>query len=226
MSKRRDLKLFQLPDLLHIPSSENGEDFVDLSLVFPDIHAECHRLEYPLELRKILVRQVVALKLVHIQEKLFKFFPGYQLRVVEGYRHPKYQKKYFEEQFLDLKIKFPKLSSEELDVLTHQYIAHPDVAGHPTGGAVDLTLQFNGTPIDMGSQIADFSDPEKMPTFSHSLTALQQNNRILLHDLMIAEGFAPFYGEWWHFSYGDREWAAFYENPTAIYDAKILEFEC
>ncbi|MDR3125675.1 MAG: hypothetical protein LBU20_01195 [Candidatus Nomurabacteria bacterium] len=27
---------------------------------------------------------------------------------------------------------------------------------------------------------------------------------------MMSQGFAPYDGEWWHFSYGDREWAAWY----------------
>lgn len=35
----------------------------------------------------------------------------------------------------------------------------------------------------------------------------QKENRFLLQDLMLLVGFAPYYGEWWHFSYGDREWA-------------------
>ena len=45
----------------------------------------------------------------------------------------------------------------------------------------------------------------------------QRSNRGLLQDAMVAAGFAPFYGEWWHFSYGDREWAAFYYRPAALY---------
>ena len=39
---------------------------------------------------------------------------------------------------------------------------------------------------------------------------------------MVAEGFAPFDGEWWHFSYGDREWAAFYGLSQTLY-AHIYE---
>jgi hypothetical protein len=31
---------------------------------------------------------------------------------------------------------------------------------------------------------------------------------------MVACGFAPSYRKWWHFSYGDREWAAFYNTPS------------
>lgn len=69
----------------------------------------------------------------------------------------------------------------------------------------------------MGGRIADFSFPQILPTYSNSITQEQAQRRILLHDLMVAEDFAPFYGEWWHLSYGDREWAAFYNKPEAIY---------
>ncbi|QQR69366.1 MAG: hypothetical protein IPI58_01405 [Alphaproteobacteria bacterium] len=34
---------------------------------------------------------------------------------------------------------------------------------------------------------------------------------------MTSVGFAPFDGEWWHFSYGDREWAKYYGRSHAIY---------
>lgn len=69
----------------------------------------------------------------------------------------------------------------------------------------------------MGCAIADFTAIELLPTYSHLATPEQAKWRILLHDLMVAEGFAPFYGEWWHFSFGDREWSVFYDAPYAQY---------
>jgi zinc D-Ala-D-Ala dipeptidase len=69
----------------------------------------------------------------------------------------------------------------------------------------------------MGCGLGDFDDLALIPTFAPGLTDDQRANRALLHDAMVAAGFAPFYGEWWHFSYGDREWAAFYERPAALY---------
>ena len=68
----------------------------------------------------------------------------------------------------------------------------------------------------MGSSIANYSNLDIIKTYAAGLSANQIANRRRLHDAMIAEGFAPFYGEWWHFSYGDREWAAFY-GRTALY---------
>lgn len=34
---------------------------------------------------------------------------------------------------------------------------------------------------------------------------------------MVEAGFAAFSGEWWHFSYGDREWAAIWNKAAALY---------
>lgn len=140
----------------------------------------------------VWVRKTVAEKLGRIAG----------LIVAEGYRHPEEQERLFLQELL---------VHQNIEK-AHQFIALPSVAGHPTGGAVDVTL-----PLDMGGSIKDFSQPEKLPTFSACITPCQAKNRKLLHDLMIGEGFAPFYGEWWHFSYGDREWAAFYGYPKTLY---------
>lgn len=40
---------------------------------------------------------------------------------------------------------------------------------------------------------------------------------MLLRDCMLTAGFAPYDGEWWHFSYGERDWAHYYKKPNAIY---------
>ena len=40
----------------------------------------------------------------------------------------------------------------------------------------------------------------------------------MLREYMIKEGFAPYDGEWWHFSYGDKEWAFYYDKEKALYN--------
>ncbi len=40
---------------------------------------------------------------------------------------------------------------------------------------------------------------------------------------MTAAEFAPFWGEWWHYSFGDCEWATYYEKPNAIYSQKTQQ---
>jgi D-alanyl-D-alanine dipeptidase len=163
------------------------------------------------------VRKSLAEKLARVNKKLSS--RGYRLEVVYGYRHPEVQRRYFEGRRNALKTEYPDMDESALDRMTHGFVAIPDVAGHPAGAAVDLTIiDRDGKDINMGMKIADYSDPDHILTDAPDITTEQAENRRLLHDLMVKEGFAPFYGEWWHFSYGDREWAAFY-NKKALYGA-------
>lgn len=163
------------------------------------------------------VRKKVGRKLKRIQRQLKNLDSCYDLLVTEGYRSPIHQERYFLQEFLQEYQKNPLCGLDQLIENTHGYVALPSVAGHPTGGAVDVTLLWEGKEIDMGCKIGDFSDPAVLPTFADSVSLEQAVNRKILHDLMLMEGFAPFYGEWWHFSYGDREWAVFYNRPEALY---------
>ena len=99
----------------------------------------------------------------------------------------------------------------------HLHVAVPDVAGHPTGGAIDLTLADENDALDMGSAYGDFSTP-LYHAFAEGTTEAQRANRMLLRQVMVEAGFAPFTGEWWHFSCGDREWAAIWDQPAALYE--------
>lgn len=168
----------------------------------------------------IWVRDTVADMLDLASRKLVSKFPDYRLKIVYGYRHPEVQKHYFEKRKGEISQNSDRgISTEELTELTHTMVAIPELAGHPTGGAVDITIStISGTDIDMGTKIADYSVPSKIKTFDNTLSEEQKYNRKLLHDLMVEEGFAPYYGEWWHFSYGDREWAWFYQKLEALYD--------
>jgi len=166
----------------------------------------------------IFVRDSLAKKLAVINAVLGK--TGCKLKVVYGYRHPEIQEAYFTKRKQEILADQPALSGEALEKYTHNFVAVPDVAGHVTGGAIDVTIvDSTSRELDMGTAIANYSDPEKIKTFAQGIDKQQRDNRKLLHDLMVAQGFAPFYGEWWHFSYGDREWAAFYGKKSALYGA-------
>ncbi len=169
---------------------------------------------------RIFVRQGCLDRLKTASKNLQSKLPGAKLVIVYGYRHPKIQKKYFDNQCKRFK-EFKKDLLEQV----HKLIAVPEVAGHPTGGAVDVTIQLNDVNLDMGTEIADFSNPKILPTFSSSITETQKANRLLLRSIMMQAGFAPFNGEWWHFSYGDKEWAYYYLYPFAIYDQLNFTFD-
>lgn len=163
---------------------------------------------------QIYVRDSLARLLAKVNKRLSSSSVG--LKVVYGYRHPAVQTTYFTKRKAEVKRENQTLSEAELDRHTHNFVAAPSVAGHPAGAAVDLTLvdKDSGAELDMGTHIADYSDPLLIQTFDSRVSSAIAQRRLLLHDAMVAEGFAPFYGEWWHFSYGDREWAAFYDKEA------------
>ncbi len=217
MLQRNDI-IATAKDLKTVTVIDTGETFVNISKKLENCIVEYQKTDMiPYTGPDIWVRTTVAEMLEKISKKLIAEFPTYSLKIVYGYRHPDIQEQYYTERRKILQKENTNLSKEEIDELTHTMVAVPEVAGHPTGGAVDITLSSFGQDIDMGTRISDFSNPEKIKTFATSLSEEQENNRRLLHDLMTEVGFAPFYGEWWHFSYGDREWAWFYKKHSALY---------
>ena len=155
---------------------------------------------------EVFVRKNIKKRLEMAQKQLRSL--SLALLIVYGFRHPKIQESEFLEVLKKLRNQNKKMSQEDLYSLAHNFVAVPEVAGHPTGGAIDLTLlNKKGCELNMGTKISDFSNPEKIPTFSRKITKLQYQNRLCLRIAMMKSGFVPFNGEWWHFSHGDKEWA-------------------
>lgn len=217
--KLRTKELVTYQQLVSIPAGTDNESLIDVRTYDESIVAEYEKPDMvPYVGTTIFVRETIAKKLAQVNALLSK--DGYKLRVVYGYRHPEVQQKYFSNMAAKLQEADPTLSGEALKAAVHNFVAVPEVAGHPTGGAIDLTIvRTTGETVDMGTKIADYTDPERIKTYAEGLTEAQIENRAKLLNSMITEDFAPFFGEWWHFSYGDKEWAYFYEKPAALYDS-------
>lgn len=210
-----------ISDLLKIQQKENHERLVIINDNYENIICQYHKTDMENYLgNNIVVRETVAKKLSKVGDELSRINKNYKLKIVYGYRHLVVQVKYFNEQKVKFKRMYPKDTDEELNRRTHMLVANPRVAGHPTGGAVDVTITTPYGDLNMGTKIADFSDIERIQTFSSDISERAHVNRITLHDLMLLEGFAPFYGEWWHFSFGDVEWALFYGLQSSLYSQK------
>lgn len=100
------------------------------------------------------------------------------------------------------------------------YTADPDsdevIPPHAAGAAVDLTLRFDGEVLLLGSDFDDFSD--RAHTVGAEFGELGcRHLRRLLYWAMTDQGFVNFPFEWWHYSYGDQEWAGLTGAPGAIY---------
>src|SRR5262245_54675045 len=194
LMKREQFKIPTLAELQAIRYKENGDTLVQLEESDRQILCEYRRRNS--NVKGILVRQSLVDKLGKVQQRLSSYDTKLKLLVVEGYRSPAYQECYFLQQLLLQQALNPARDQNTLVEAVHQLVALPSVAGHPTGGAIDVTLSYDNREVDMGGAIADFSLPDLMPTHSSLATAEQRRWRLCLHDLMIAEGFAPFYGEW------------------------------
>lgn len=109
---------------------------------------------------------------------------------------------------------------DTLVALTSHYVAPPEVAAHPTGAAVDLTLiSTDGVALDMGC-VLDATDQESSGAcYTHNpfISRAAARNRQVLISALTGAGFTNYPSEWWHWSFGDRYWAVMHNQSHAIY---------
>ncbi|HVY67821.1 MAG TPA: M15 family metallopeptidase [Patescibacteria group bacterium] len=167
----------------------------------------------------IYVRQSVRDRLVLAAGDLKRRFPCSRLLITYGYRSPEVQKKYYLARLGEVKKKFFKLSRAQQRELAHAMSAHPASAGHTCGAAVDLSIwdDRKKQEWDMGSPVAGFG--RQAGTLCAAVSPAARRRRLVLLNIMARQGFAPFLAEWWHFSYGDKDWAFYYQKSNAIYGA-------
>lgn len=187
--------LVPIPDSVSLRARQIGEDM------------------QPYTGEQVYVRKGVLERLGKAATLLAEQDDALQLEVVYGYRALEIQTRLFEREKAKLE---PEFSDEALLAATHRLIAVPDVAGHPAGAAVDIQIVKDGKPPDFGTPIWSF-EPDSF-TFSPFVSKQARMNRWLLRSTMLGAGFAPFDGEWWHFSYGDKEWARYHGRRAARYE--------
>ena len=93
---------------------------------------------------------------------------------------------------------------------------------HLTGGSVDLTLCLDGIPLAPGTGFDDLT-PRAHATALENEPGVDRDVRRLLYHTMVAQGFVIFDGEWWHFEYGTRRWAAITGQPPYYGPAVVPE---
>ena len=141
---------------------------------------------------------------------------GCCLHIYQIYRSPETQTNRRNELYEQLKQKYPDYDETEILRLLNTGIAGVG-GGHQTGGAVDIGLcDKEGRELDMGTQYSEHN--QKTKTRCIALTDEQRRNRRVLVDAMQRAGFVNYPAEWWHFSYGDKMWAAYSNRKSALYD--------
>lgn len=206
------------PRLRSIPVVETGEPFVDLGAAGMPVLADHARIgvSNP-SVHFLKVREGVAQRLFEAAQRLP---PGLHLLIKEGYRPLALQRVYFARRVARLRELHPSAPEAQLQELAAHYAAPPEVAAHPTGAAVDLTLATaDGRELAMGSPVNanDELSSGSCYTASEFMGREARGNRDLLIEVMTRVGFVNYPSEWWHWSYGDRYWAVATGQPHALY---------
>lgn len=204
-------------DLKQVLVSENNERFVSLNDLWVKIMIINNFSDLSIGNRSdIYVRETVWKLLKEIANDIFDKYK-IDLVVTFWYRSLDIQRQRFLQRLQN--ISNDHFFEDPIDLYeeVHKTVAVPSVAWHPTWGAVDvLMVTSNDTVLDFWHTIYDYSK-SWYATFTKDISEQARNNRIMLRSSMMDKWFAPFDGEYWHFSYGDREWAYYYDKPYAIY---------
>lgn len=181
------------PAVAAVPVRENSDPLVVLGPKFGPARAR--------------VRREVARRLVLARDGLPT---GISLRVVEGYREASVQRAIIARYSAEVRRAYPYADDELLLHLTSRFVAPLAVAPHVSGSAVDVTLvDARGRELDLGTPID--ATPEQSDgrcATAAEVPGTARRNRELLGDVLAAAGLVNYPTEWWHWSFGDRYWAA------------------
>ena len=147
---------------------------------------------------------------------------GYRLKIFDAYRPVRAVKHFIlwgiEDEDIRMKPYFyPEINKQ--DTFAMGYIAKQ--SSHSRGSAIDLTLldMATGKELDMGSPFDMFSE-RSHPDY-RGITDEQYENRMILQQTMVRNGFLPYECEWWHFMLKDEPFPDTYFNfPVATSSVK------
>ena len=218
MLERQKSDIIGLECLREIYIEDNGESLVKLLDYVPTavIVMRESRIRFPGE--TLWGRESAVEALVEVAEKLV---PN-RLKIYDAFRPLEYQQMRHNMVLDKLRTENPDWTDEQVKAQAFILSSPPSrnlqtPPAHATGGAFDLTIaDALGNDWDMGSLYGDFDSP-LMYTNAAGLSDTQRESRITLIRLMGESGFMSFPGEWWHFSFGDREWSAYQGLEKAIY---------
>jgi D-alanyl-D-alanine dipeptidase len=207
------------PRITEIGWADDGDPLVDLRDVV-GLRLD-RRLADPrgafAHLRRGVVRRLLA-----AQDVLPR---GLELLVIEGYRPPVLQQRYFDTYAAELGVLHPDWEPSRRHVEASKFVSPPEVAPHGTGGAVDLTLcTTSGVELDLGTAInaSPEASHDACYTASVDVSSHARELRRVLGDALHAAGLVNYPTEWWHWSYGERYWSLVHGESATRYAPVIL----
>ncbi len=202
------------PVIQAMPFEENGDPVLDLREQ-PDLRLDGRLADA--EGMYARLREGTLNRLLEAQSSLPD---GLRILVVEGFRPLSLQQTYFSDYEQVLRDLEPDWSPERVWVEASKYVSPPAVGPHCSGAAVDLTLcTADGVELDMGTAVNDSPVASNNACFTAApdLSRQARHNRDVLVAALSATGLINYPTEWWHWSFGDRYWAASTGRAHAIY---------
>lgn len=194
----------------HFPVRENNEPLVSLRSI-PQLIFDSKSDEY-------FVREQIHEKINRIANRSKAL--GYSLYVCEAFRSLAKQKVFWQEALLQTHAKHPDiLDGRKLFELTSKFTAPPERAMHCTGGTVDVLLYSNAKK----EILYDFDDSDEsyynelVYTDNPLISEEEKKVRQTLNSLKESEDFVNYPLEWWHYSFGNAEWALYSGKEFALY---------
>lgn len=193
---------------------ESYEPLVELAR-HPKIIINSSTVEEP-----VMLRKKVALRLYKIADRLPE---NLYIKIYSAFRSRIKLYEIWKVELEKMERENPNLGRAELLLRLKHKVSSPDVSmgGHDTGAAIDLALcDANGNELDFGTKYHE-RNAELI-----TLTKEQKDNQKYLLKLMKSQDFVQYPGQWWHYSYGDRYWAAYKgKRLGAFYGSAEKEFE-
>lgn len=189
---------------------ENDEPLSDIPETKRLIHLKEHKFLMPI--LRTSTRDLLLTAADNLPE-------GHTLLLVTAYRPIWMQRKLWRQRLWQMAKHQPFkmiFNFREWKKTVTKYTSPPGGSSHQCGAAVDVTvIDPKGNRLDMGTSLTAFG--EKCNTWNETLTGPQKSNRKILYDAMIKAGFVNYPLEWWHYSYGDRMWAAYSSRLECFY---------
>jgi len=161
------------------------------------------------------LRKIVAQMLCKAKKNLPK---GMTFVIRDAWRPQYVQKDIFEWFTKDFQKKYPSWPKAKIFKETKKYVAPAEgkrASGHMTGGAIDLRLIKNGRKVPMRSSKLTYQ--ENAQSVQPKLPKYIQKNREIMFNALKQAGLTNYPKEFWHWSYGDIQWARRNNRKTAIY---------
>ncbi|MEE1829502.1 M15 family metallopeptidase [Streptomyces sp. SP17KL33] len=208
-----EIILMSDPRVAAVPVYECGEPLVDVRRgpLLVDVRKQDDSDAF------FYLREGVLERLLQAQARLPA---GLRLLVVEGYRPPELQRRYFGKYAARLRAEQPEWSEEQIRSAASRFVSPPEIAPHSAGAAVDLTLaDADGRELDLGTPMN--ATPEESAgtcyTDAAGISAQARTHREILGRVLTAAGLVNYPTEWWHWSFGDRYWALATGAASACY---------